>query len=1068
MRKLKVLIYTLLLCSTQILFAQSRLITGTVTAVDDGTVIPGVTVYASGTNVGAISNANGTYSINVPEGAQKLIFSFIGMKTREVSIENQQVIDITLEQEFLGIEELVVTAIGIKRNSRDLSYSVQKVDGEAVENKMETDVMRALSGRIAGVFVASSGGASGSSSNITIRGSSSALGNNQPLFVVDGIPYDNSTYATQNNTVNGSTYSNRALDIDPNDIESITVLKSGASAALYGSRASNGVIVITTKSGGNIGSKKFDVSFASTVAMEEPTKLPTFQNEYGQGANFLFNSGYFGTWGPRFDAPDLDGNGDGVGGSSLLFDDNGVISYTNHLGEVVPYKAFPNNVYDFFQKGSVLENSLNISGGDENTNFIVSVNMNNENGFIPNTALDKYTLKVAGNQQLGEKLKIGGSMSYSSIDQLGVPTGGYGVTNTNIFGQLWMMPRSYDLSGFPYQDPVTKTNIHYRTDRDNPYYIANYNSYTSKVNRTFGFVNMEYEIAPWLSASYKVGVNTYTDRRQQVYAKSTLFNDRLGSIIDDDITFTELESNLLLSANKNFGKFEVSAITGWNINQRTQDRQAFIGNEIIVPGINDLDNTKTVLPNGGMYFQRRIIGFFGDVSIGYGNWAFLNVTGRNDQSSTLPEQNNSYFYPSLTGSAILTDALPAMKSNILSYLKFYGGISKIGNDADAYLTTTTYAVNPIFGNNLGTILLPFNGVAALENGNVLGNNNLTPEFTTEYEIGTDVQFFNNRLGIDFTYYDRVSTDQIFSVQMPASSGYISKVENAGKITNKGIETAINIIPVSHQNGLKWNIALNFSKNKSEVVELFEDIEQIDIGANFTSFGTVNKIGYAYGVVQGTVLRRDDEGNLLINGTTGYAMASNELGIIADPNPDFISALSNSFSYKGISLSCLVEFRKGGELYSNTISEMRSRGVAPETAIDREAGRIIKGVLADPNDPSQPLLDAEGNKIPNNIQITTNNYFFRGFPANEADVYDATILRLREVTIGYSLPKKWINTLKMKDINLSLIGRNLWFYAPNVPHIDPETSGYEAGNRQGIDYYYVPNARKYAVSLRVKF
>jgi TonB-linked SusC/RagA family outer membrane protein len=1052
----------------QFLHAQTRLITGTVTAVEDGSIIPGVTVVVQGTAIGAITNMTGTYQLNVPESAESLVFTFVGMKTMIVPVENKTVIDVTLEQEFLGIEEVVVTAVGIKRNSRDMSYAVQSVSGDAVENKMETDVMRALSGRIAGVFVASSGGASGSSSNITIRGSSSALGNNQPLFIVDGIPYDNSTYATENNTVNGSTYSNRALDIDPNDIASITVLKSGASAALYGSRASNGVIVITTKAGGNSDTKKFDVSFASTVAMLEPTKLPSFQNTYGQGANFLFNSGYFGTWGPRFDAPDLDGNGDGVGGSSLLFDNNGVISYTNHLGDVVPYKAYPNNVYDFFKKGSVQENTLSISGGDQNTNYILSVNMNNEDGFIPNTSLDKYSLKIAGNQHIGDKLRIGGSLTYSAVDQLGVPTGGYGVTNTNIFGQLWMMPRSYDLSGFPYEDPITKTNIHYRTDRDNPYYIANYNSFTSKVNRTMGFVDMEYKMASWLTASYKLGINTYTDRRQQVYAKSTLYNDRLGSIIDDDITFSELESNMLLTANKNFGKIEVSAIAGWNINQRTQDRQSFQGNEIIVPGINDLDNTKTVLPNGGIYFQHRIVGFFGDLSIGYNNWAFLNITGRNDQSSTLPIANNSYFYPAITGSAILTDALPGIKNDIVSYLKFYGGISKIGNDAEEYLTTTTYAVNPSFGNNLGTIMLPFNGIAGLENGNVLGNNLLTPEFTTEYEIGSDVRFFNNRFGVDFTYYNRVSTDQIFSVQMPASSGYMQKVQNAGEITNKGVELAINAIPVSHQNGLKWNVALNFSKNVSEVVSLFEDVEQIDIGTNFTSFGSVNRIGYPYGVVQGTVLRRDEEGNLLINGTTGYAMVSNDLGIIADPNPDFLSALSNSFTYKGFNVSCLFEFRKGGELYSYTISEMRSRGVAPETAIDREAGRIIKGVIADPDDPSKALLDADGNKIQNNIQITTNNYFFRGFPANEAEVYDATILRLREVVVGYSLPVKWVSSLKIKDVNLSFIGRNLWFYAPNIPHIDPETSGYEAGNRQGIDYYYVPNARKYAISLKVKF
>jgi len=409
-----------------------------------------------------------------------------------------------------------------------------------------------------------------------------------------------------------------------------------------------------------------------------------------------------------------------------------------------------------------------------------------------------------------------------------------------------------------------------------------------------------------------------------------------------------------------------------------------------------------------------------------------------------------------------------LKNNILSYLKVYGGVSMIGNDADPYLTATTYEVNPSYGNNLGTIETPFNGIASLGNGDVLGNNILKPEFTTEYEIGTDIQFFNNRLGFDASYYDRVSTDQIFGVQIPATSGYIQKVLNAGEITNKGLEVALKVVPVSRYNGFKWNIEVNYSKNVSKVVELFDDVEQIDIGTNFTSFGSVNRVGYPYGVIQGTILRRDDEGTLLINPATGYAMADTELGIIADPNPDFLSALSNSFSYKGINLSVLFEYRKGGELYAYSIGEMRNRGVVAETAINREAGRLIKGVLADPDDPTTAQLDEDGNKIPNNIQITTNNYFFRGFPADEANVFDATIFRFRELVVGYSLPAKWVSSMKLNDVTLSLIGRNLWFYAPNVPHIDPETSGYEAGNRQGVSYYYMPNARRYAISLKVKF
>ncbi len=1048
-----------------ILTAQTTQITGTITDAADGLPIPGATVQVKGTTTGIVTDLDGHYTLTVSPDAKTLLFSYLGYTSREVSIEGRTVIDVALVSDSFELDEFVVTALGIRRNARDLSYAVQSVGGDAVENKVETDVMRALSGRIAGVNVASSGGAAGSSSSITIRGNSSALGNNQPLFVVDGIPYDNATTATQNNTIHGSTYSNRALDIDPNDIESITVLKSGASAALYGSRAANGVIVITTKSGGKSASR-LDVSFTSTLAMEEPTKLPKYQNEYGQGANFEFNSGYFGTWGPRFDAPDLDGNGDGVAGSSLLFNHNGVISYTNHQGQISPYKAFQNNVSDFFDTGMVRDNSLSISGGDANTNFIIAMSANNHNGFIPNTALDKYSIRVAGNQKIGEKFRTGASLTYSSVDQLGTPTGGYGVTNTNVFGHLWIIPRSYNLTGFPSEDPYTKRNIHYRTDRDNPYYISRYNEYTSQVNRTAGFFNLDYDLVPWLTASYKFGVNNYTDRRKQVYAVSTLFNDRQGSIFSDDISFTEIESNLLLTATQKFGDFGVTAITGWNMNQRTSERQTYLGNGIIVPFINDMDNCMNVLPFGGDFTQRRLIGAFADVTLNFQHWAFVNLTGRNDWSSTLPIGNNSYFYPSVSASAILTDAIPSLKNNVLSYMKLYGGISKIGNDADPYYTATTFTVNPTLGNNLGQIITPFKGVAAVETGNMLGNRELKPEFTTEYEIGADFQFFNERFGFDVAYYDRVSTNQIFAVQIPASTGYISKVLNAGEITNKGIELAVRTTPV-FKNNFKWDLDVNFSRNVSKVVSLFDDVDEISIGTNFTHFGPVNKVGHPYGVLQGTKFRRDDEGKLLINPSTGYAMVDTELGIIGDPNPDFLSALSSGISYKGLRIGVLMEYRKGGDLYASTISEMRSRGVVAETAIDREAGRVIEGVLADPGNPSVPMLDENGQKIPNNIQITTNNYYFRGFPAAEAEIYDATTIRLRELVLNYTLPKKWTTAMGIKEANISLIGRNLWFYAPNIPHIDPETNAFEAGNRQGIIYYYMPNARRYAISLQVK-
>ncbi len=1045
------------------LFAQTKQISGKVTAADDGSPIPGASVVVKGTTNGTTTNVDGEFSMLVPEN-ETLVFSFVGMKTVELPVTNSAVYNVAMEVESIGVDEVVVTAVGIKRNARSLTYAVQQVAGDDVEHKVETDVIRALSGRIAGVNITASGGAAGAATNITIRGNSSALGNNQPLFVVDGIPFDNSQTNTQNPNVHGSTYSNRALDIDPNDIESISVLKGGSAAALYGTRAANGVIIITTKSGGK-GDKNFNVSFTSSFALEEPAKMPSYQNEYGQGANQQFNPGYMGTWGPRFDAPYLDGNGDTA---ATLFMHDGVISYVNHLGETVPYKAFPNNVSDFFETGTVFENSLSISGGDENTNFITSITANNHDGFIPFTGLDKYSLKVAGNKKIGNKLTVGASLTYVNILQEGVPTGGFGVTNTSIFGQLWIMPRSYNLSGFPYIDPLTQENIHYRSDLDNPYYLAQENGYTSTLNRVYGYGSLNYEFTSELNMNFKFGFNNYTDRRQQVYAKSTQYNGGNGAIFEDVISNSQIESTLLLTYNKQLsGAFNLTAIGGWNLSENKYTNLSMEGNDIIVHGIDRLENTKTIIP--GLYnseSKTRLVGVFADITLGYNNWVFLNLTGRNDWSSTLPIKENSFFYPSATASFVLTDALK-LNSDILSYLKVYGGLSRIGSDAFAYLTRSTYDVNPNYGNNLGNLEFPFKGTAALAMSDSRGNAEIKPEITKDWEVGTDIQLFNSRLAFDFTYYNRSTEDQIFFVTVPASTGFIQQAANAGEISNKGVEASVKIRPIYKPTGLKWEMLYNFSRNRSEIVELFEGVEKISVGTNYVGFDIVHKVGEPFGMLEFAKLRRDDEGNLLINPETGYATEETNVSVASDPNPDYIMSLDNHFSYKGFRASFLFSYRKGGDIYSNTVSSLRERGVAEETAVNREAGHIIKGVYADPDNPDIPWI-VDGEKVENKTVITTNDYYFRGFPGFENGVFDASVFRLREATIGYSFPKTMFTKLPIESLNLTLIGRNLWMYAPNIPHIDPELNAYGADNRQGVDFYYMPNARRYALSLKVTF
>ncbi len=625
-----------------------------------------------------------------------------------------------------------------------------------------------------------------------------------------------------------------------------------------------------------------------------------------------------------------------------------------------------------------------------------------------------------------------------------------------------------ETSGFPYIDPITNEQIHYRNNRDNPYYLAQESQYTSNVNRVYGYANMEYKFSENLNLSYKFGFNSYTDMRQQVFAKSTQFNGGNGSILQDNILNSQIESNLLLSYKKDLNhNFDVNAIFGFNLSENKYVNQSYQGNDIVVHGIDRIENTNTILP--GTYngeAKSRLLGVFADITFGYKNFAFLNLTGRNDWSSTLPIKDNNFFYPSATASVVVTDALK-LDSSILSYLKVYGGLSRIGSDAWVYQTASTYVVNPSYGNNTGGIEFPFQSVPALTMSNGKGNPNIKPEITKDWEVGADIQLFKSRLGFDLTYYDRSTEDQIFYVTVPASTGFTSKADNAGKITNKGIEASVKVRPIYNPTGFKWEMLYNFSKNKSQIVELSDGVEKISVGTNYVGFDIVHKVGEAYGMLEFSKLRRDDEGNLLINQQTGYATAETGVSVGSDPNPDFLMSLDNQFSYKGFHASFLFSYKKGGDLYSYTVSELRARGVVKETAINREAGRVIKGVYADPADPSQPLL-VNGEKVPNKTIITTNDYYFNGFPGFEAGVFDATTFRLREATLGYTLPPTLTSRLPFSSLTVTLIGRNLWMYAPNIPHIDPELNAYGADNRQGVDFYYMPSVRRFAVSLKVTF
>ncbi len=1040
--------------------AQERIITGVVSSAGDNSAIPGVNVILDGTSTGAITDIDGRYRINVPDDGSVLVFSYIGMITERIEINGQSVIDLVMRPDITELSEIVVTAVGIERDMKTLGYAVQELESEQLVYKSEPDFLRALSGKVAGVQITGSNGAPGSSTRIIIRGLSTTR-DNQPLIVVDGVPYDNSLDQSDNTLVQGAAYSNRLTDLNTNDVEAVTVLKGGAAAALYGSRAANGAIIVTTKTGSKkLGmTRNFNVNYNFGYAWQTVAKLPNFQNKYGQGADGIYNNGYFGTWGPAFETLD---------------------SVTDHKGNRVPYQAYPNSVKDFYQTGGLQEHNIAVQLQDQNYSFNVSFNKTSQQGIIPWTSYDRTNLGVGGTVRLSNKFEAGGSMSYTSAEQVGPQVGGGGVNDGSVHRVLWYVPRGYDLSGYDYQDPVTNENSYYRADVLNPYWVAKENPFLSDVNRTNGFLRLGYEVAEWASLSYQIGYNQYNNPRKTVYARGNPIEPR-GRIISDNISYKEIESNLLLNIGTTIATdLDFRAIFGWNVNERQSSHQQVVGNGIIVWGIDQISNTQDLLkgdyPTSGEFAKRRLWGLFGDLQLSYRDFLVLGVTGRNDWSSTLPKESQSFFYPSVSLSVIATEAMNLSK-DVLSFAKVRVNWAEVGNDAPVYATQTTYEANASIGTGaLDGMSWPVGGRSSITVGNVLGNTALRPEFTTEYEVGADLGFFNDRIYLSYSYYYRKTRDLITSIMVPGTSGYLNQVINAGEIENKGHELTVNADLLRMENGFRWNATFNFTRNRNKVIKLANDQEQIDLpGSRFFSRGQVLRVGEPYGLIEGRAMLRDDEGNLLINQADGLPITDANLSIIGDPNPDYLWNMNNTFSYKGLSLSVLFDARVGGDMFIGTIQAMRARGVLAETAIDRNTMYLVPGVLADAS--LEPLI-IEGEKVPNGMQVSPNDYWFNGPQgfvnggSDEPGIFDATYFKLRELQLRYTLPGSIVNRTKfIQNIYVAVTGRNLWFKAPNLPTdsgVDPESSGLSAGNQNAMIENYVPNIKSLGVNVGLTF
>lgn len=1011
-----------------------RTVTGTVTGEEDGTPVPGVNVIVKGTSAGTVTDIDGKYQIGVPEEGGVLVFSFIGLATEEVEIGNQSTVNMVMTADIKQLTEIVVTAIGVTREEKSLGYALQAVDGDDIAQAREPNLVNALQGKIAGAQITSSSGAVGASSRIVLRGASSLGGNNQPLFVVDGIPISNANFGGTGTS--GVDRGNGAADVNPEDIASISVLKGPNAAALYGSRASNGVILITTKSGA--GSKGLGISISNTTTFENPMKLPDYQNEWGQGSQGAFsfvngagagvNDGFDESWGPKLDIglmiPQFDSP----------VDENGVRQAT-------PWVSQPDNIKNFFETGVTTTTNVSLTGGDEKANFRASYTYLDQKGMVPNTGQTKNSLNLSGGVSPTKKLKLTSNLNYTNISAENLP--GYGYQGQNVMQQFVWFGRQVDIEKLKnYTNPDgSKYSWNYNY-HNNPYFTLNENLNGMQRDRLIGNAKVEYAFTDYLKAHVRAGGDYYTSNNTEQVAVGDMDNPS-GSYFESTRTFKEINSDFLIMFNKRFADaWDVNLNAGGNIMTQNYRYLSGSADELAVPGVYNVSNSKVPLATSNQTTEKQIQSLYFSGSIGWNGSLFLDFTGRNDWSSTLPAGNNSYFYPSVSLSAVLTD-LFSMESNVLSFAKLRGGWAKVGSDTGPYRLDPTLEFGA--GWNASTKLL--NQFVP----NNLPNAQLKPEFTTSIEVGADFRFLNDRITLDVTYYDSKSTDQIINIPISAASGFTSKAINAGEISNKGWEVMLGADILQTSGGFNWNVSVNWARNQSEIVSLAEGIEQYELGS-YWSMKVVNIPGQPYGTLFGYDLDRTEDGQII---HTDGLPSQGELKDLGSYTPDWTGGLTNMFRYKNFDLSVLIDTRQGGNIYSMTSTWGRYAGILEETLIGREGGIVGTGVK----------LAADGSYVPNDEVVTAEEYNKAAYSNSigSTSVFDASYVKLREVRFGYTFGKLG----PLKDLNVSFVGRNLALLYSEVPHIDPETA-FSNTNAQGLEFGQLPTARSLGFSVRLNF
>ncbi len=1059
---------TMFICAST--FAQDRKVSGKVTSAEDGSGLPGVSVQVKGSTKGTTTDATGSYSLPVSSTGGTLKFTFVGFASKEVVIGSQSTIDVGLANDIQQLSEVVVTAQGIVREKRALGYSVTSLDKKNIEDRPQADVGRVLQGKIAGVNVTSTSGVSGTGTNITIRGYSSITGSVQPLFVVDGVPFNSNTNSRLNAdgssagfTGGGQSSSSRFLDIDPNNIENVTVLKGLAATVTYGDQGRNGVILVTTKNGSKK-ARKTEYSITQSV-FTNTVNLPKYQNSYVGG--FQQNLGYFfSNWGPSLDEakayPSQNTNAALTTHPYAFFANAGLRSaMADYVASVSPYtmQFFPNNVSDFFRMGVISNTSMNISGGGEKISYNVSAGYNNEQGYIENNGLRRLNLGLGLNAQLSKKLTVNTSFSFSNTDQNSPPLSSGQGNNANDFpsvlANVMYTPRQVDLTSWPYENPVDGGTVYFRGGNDipNPRWILNNYKTTGNVNRFFSATTFNLEITKELSAIYKVGLDTYDDTQEfQLNKGGTVFVNGLYNTLNTKNRI--IDNSLILSYSKPLSdKFTLAAKLGGNMRNDFLSQINVLSQNMLARGLfrhtNFIDNVSF-----DQTIEQTRMGVFGEITADYDNFLFANFAGRNDWTSTVEPENRKIFYPSGSLSFVPTSAFKGFNSKAINYLKVRVGVGTSAGFPVPYQTR-----NILNQNARGW--LTSGAIQTQSVDNTLGNPNLKPELHTETELGLEGKLFNNKIGFDITWYNRDTRDLITRAPLDASTGYTSTTTNIGKIRNTGIEVSLNGTPIT-KGPFSWDVALTYSRNTPTVLDLGGTLKEVQITGFGAALGNYAIVGRPFNMIKGTGYRRNDQGQLLIDagGNLQTTTSPVELG---DPNPAFNSSMINTFNYKGLSLNVMVSYRHGGALYSSTAGALLGRGLTvesgQETGYDRAQTFIFPGVKAD------------GSK--NDIQVTGsdinfNNLYFFG---DEGRIFDGSTFRLQEVSLSYSLPKTILGKLGIKAASFTLSGNNLYYKALNIPsgvNLDTDNLGLGVGNGLGFELLTGPSARRIGGTLKLTF